>query len=79
MLSVYSLPDIKEQRLEIYKLLFKHKKEFHFVFEEKSLTDKKGIEFVEDLFIFNCSFFTNKKNVLSKFERQFLKEDWSFV
>ena len=62
LLSVYSLPDLKEQREEIYKLLLKYKKEFHFVFEEKSLKSKKGIEIIEDLFIFNNSFFTTKKN-----------------
>ena len=79
LLSVYSLPDLKEQREEIYKLLLKYKKEFHFVFEEKSLKSKKGIEIIEDLFIFNNSFFTTKKKFLNKFEKQFINKDWSFV
>ena len=79
LLSVYSLPDIKKQREEIYKLSLKYKKEFHFVFEEKFLKNKKDISTIEDLFIFNNSFFTTKKKFLNKFERQFVNKDWSFV
>tara|TARA_B100000003_G_C10888972_1_gene354383 strand:- start:746 stop:1198 length:453 start_codon:yes stop_codon:yes gene_type:complete len=79
LLSVYSLPDFKEQRENIYKLLFRYKKEFHFVFEEKSLKNKKDIQVIEDLFIFNNSFFTKKKKNLNKFEKQFINKDWAYV
>ena len=79
LLSVYSLPDFKEQRKNIYKLLLKYKKEFHFVFEEKYLKKKEDIEVIEDLFIFNNSFFTAKKKFLSRFEKQFINKEWAFV
>ena len=78
-LSVFSLPDNKDQRLEIYKITLKKKKHLHFVFEEKSLKDKKGAQIIEDLFIFKNSFFTAKKNSLNKFERQFINKKWAFV
>ena len=75
LLSVYSLPDFKEQRKNIYKLLLKYKKEFHFVFEEKYLKKKEDIEVIEDLFIFNNSFFKEKKKFLSRFEKQFINKE----
>ena len=79
LLSIYSLPDIKKQREEIYKILIRKKKQLHFVFEEKSLKIKKDIDEIEELFIFNNTFFTKKKTDLSLFERQFVKKSWTFV
>ena len=79
LLSIYSLPHDKKQREEIYKLLLKKRKQFHFVFEEKSLKTKKDINEVEELFMFNNAFFTKKKTDLSSYERQFVKKSWTFV
>lgn len=78
-LSVFSLPDNKNQRLEIYKIALKKKKHLHFVFEEFSIKKLNDLEKVEEMFIFNSKFFTEKKNTLSKFERQFLNNSWAFV
>lgn len=78
-LSIYSLPNNKKQRLDIYKLSIKNKKELHFVFEEKKIKTLKDTPDIEDLFIFNTEFFTEKKTSLSKFEKQFLNKSWSFV
>ena len=79
LLSVYSLPDNYNQRKEIYELLIKKKKHFHFVFEEKSLKKRNEISEIEDLFMFNNIFFTKKKTDLSIYERQFVKKSWTFV
>ena len=79
LLSIYSLPHNEKQREEIYKLLLKKRKQFHFVFEEKSLKTKKDINEVEELFMFNNSFFTKKKTDLSLYERQFVRKSWTFV
>jgi len=78
-LSIYSLPSNKKQRLDIYKLSIKNKKELHFVFEEKKIKALKDVPYIEDLFIFNTKFFTEKKISLSKFEEQFLNKSWAFV
>ena len=78
-LSVFSLPDNKSQRLEIYKIALKKKKHLHFVFEELLIKKLNDLEKVEEMFIFNSKFFTEKKNTLSKFERQFLNNSWAFV
>jgi sporadic carbohydrate cluster protein (TIGR04323 family) len=78
-LSIYSLPENKKQRLKIYKLSIKNKKELHFVFEEKKIKTLKDVPHIEDLFIFNTKFFTEKKTSLSKFERQFLDKSWTFI
>lgn len=79
LLSIYSLPDNKIQREEIYKILLKKRKQFHFVFEEKYLRNKKDINEIEELFIFNNVFFTKKKTDISLYERQFVKKSWTFV
>lgn len=79
LLSVYALPDNKIQRNEIFKLTIKNKKQLHFVFEEKSILSLNDIPYIEDLFIFNSKFFTDKKTKLTKFEKQFVENSWSFV
>tara|TARA_B100000989_G_scaffold93376_1_gene67826 strand:- start:4067 stop:4519 length:453 start_codon:yes stop_codon:yes gene_type:complete len=78
-LSVFSLPDDKIQRQEIFKLAIKKKKHLHFVFEENSIKNKSDIDKIESTLMFNNSFFTNKKTNLTKFERQFLGKSWEFV
>ena len=78
-LSVFSLPDSKNQRLDIYKLALKNKKNLHFVFEELSLKKSKDLEKIDDMLMFDCEFFTEKKTKLSKFEKQFLNNSWAFV
>ena len=65
LLSIFSLPKIKKDRIYIYKLALKYKKELHFVFEEKKFTNKNDIEVIEDYFIFNEPFFTQKKTNLT--------------
>jgi len=62
-----------------YKLLLIKRKQFHFVFEEKSLKTKKDINEVEELFIFNNAFFYEEKTGLSSYERQFVKKSWTFI
>ena len=47
-LSVFSLPDNKNQRLEIYKIALKKKKHLHFVFEEFSIKKFNDLEKVEE-------------------------------
>ena len=69
LLSIFSLPKIKKDRIYIYKLALKYKKELHFVFEEKKFTKKNDIEKIEDFLIFNEPFFTQKKINLSIFEK----------
>ena len=41
ILKIYSLPDNKIQREEIYKILLKKENNFIFLFEEKYLKTKK--------------------------------------
>ena len=72
MLSVYSLPDVKEQRKNIYKLLLKYKKSFTLYLYLK----KEDIEVIEDLFIFNN--FLQQKNFY-RFEKQFINKEWVFI
>ena len=80
LLSIFSLPEIKKDRIDIYKLALKHKKELHFVFEEKKFSKKNDIEKIEDFLIFNESFFTQKKTNLTSFEKKyFLDKKWTFV
>ena len=79
LLSVFSLPNEKQKRIDIYKKLLKKRKEFHFVFEQKSLRKKSDILDIEEIFIFNNAFFTNKKTKLSNFEKGFIDKTWSFV
>ncbi len=79
LLSIYSLPNDRNHRKKIYKILFNNKKQLHFIFEEKTLQKKKDVDLIEELFIFNNPFFTLKKNNLTNFERQFVSKDWSFI
>jgi len=80
LLSIFSLPKIKKDRIYIYKLALKYKKELHFVFEEKKFTKKNDIEKIEDFLIFNEPFFTQKKTNLTSFEKKyFLDKKWTFV
>ena len=80
LLSIFSLPKIKKDRIYIYKLALKYKKELHFVFEEKKFTNKNDIEEIEDYFIFNEPFFTQKKTNLTSCEKKyFLDKKWTFV
>ena len=79
LLSIFALPENSNQRNKIYKMLIKNKKEFHFVFENRSLKSEKQIEGIEDYFIFNRKFFTVKKIKLSKFEKKILDTSWSFI
>ncbi len=79
LLSIYSLPNDRNHRKKIYKILLNNKKQLHFIFEEKTLIKKKDVDLIEELFIFNNPFFTLKKNNLTNFERQFVSKDWSFI
>ena len=72
LLSIYSLPNDRNHRKKIYKILLNNKKQLHFIFEEKTLTKKKDVDLIEELFIFNNPFFTLKKSNLTNFERQFV-------
>ena len=57
-LSVFSLPDNKSQRLEIYKIALK-KETSSFVFEEFSIKKLNDLE-KEEMFIFNSKILQKK-------------------
>ena len=78
-LSAFALPNNKVQRQAILHLAIKKGKQLHFVFEENFIKDKNDIQKIENLLIFNTSFFTKKKTNLNKFEKQFLSKNWKFV
>ncbi len=80
MLSTFHLPENFDDRYLIYKLAKKNKKEIHFVFEETSILNLKNVEYIEQLLIFNQSFFTKKIDKLDNFQKKyFLNKDWTFV
>ena len=79
LLSIFSLPEIKEQRISIYKNTLKLNKELHFVFEEKKMTKFEDIEVIENLLIFNLDFFVKKKTKLTKYENSITDKSWQFI
>jgi sporadic carbohydrate cluster protein (TIGR04323 family) len=79
LLSIFSLPEIKEQRISIYKKTLKLNKELHFVFEEKKMTKFEDIEVIENLLIFNLDFFVKKKTKLTKYENSITDKSWQFI
>lgn len=79
LLSIFSLPEIKEQRISIYKNTLKLNKELHFVFEEKKMTKFEDIEEIENLLIFNLDFFVKKKTKLTKYENSITDKSWQFI
>lgn len=79
LLSIFSLPEIKAQRINIYKKTLKLNKELHFVFEEKKITKFEDIEKIENLLIFNLNFFLEKKTKLTKYETSIIDKSWQFI
>ena len=80
LLSTFALPNQLTDRIELYKILLKKKKELHFVFEEIKLIKKKDIDKVEEFLLFNNEFFTKKKTNLNKLEKLWFKnKSWNFV
>ena len=80
MLSTFSLPNIYEERKDLYKKCLRKKKEVHFILDEIILLQKNDIEKIEDQLIFRNNFFTKTKIKLSQNEKQiFQKFKTSFV
>lgn len=73
MLSTFLLPKSYEQRLSIYKKIFKSKKKLYFILDELVLNNEKDVNKIENFLIFNCNHFVNTKTNLNKFENFFMK------